>query len=116
MASESSFYRVLEEADQLNLRGRAEAPKNITKPKGYKADGPNQVYSWDITYIASALKGSFYYLYLIEDIYSRKIVGWEIQESESAAHASLLIRKTCLAEGVQPDQLVLHSDNVRPMK
>ena len=116
MASESSFYRVLEEADQLNRRGRAEAPKNITKPKGYKADGPNQVYSWDITYIASALKGSFYYLYLIEDIYSRKIVGWEIHESESAAHASLLIRKTCLAEGVQPDQLVLHSDNGSPMK
>ena len=116
MASESSFYRVLEEADQLNRKGRAEAPKNITKPKGYKADGPNQVYSWDITYIASALKGSFYYLYLIEDIYSRKIVGWEIHESESAAHASLLIRKTCLAEGVQPDQLVLHSDNGSPMK
>ena len=116
MASESSFYRVLEEADQLNRRGRAEAPKNITKPKGYKADGPNQVYSWDITYIASALKGSFYYLYLIEDIYSRKIVGWEIHESESAAHASLLIRKTCLSEGVQRDQLVLHSDNGSPMK
>ena len=105
MASESSFYRVLEEADQLNRRDRAEAPKNITKPKGYKADGPNQVYSWDITYIASALKGSFYYLYLIEDIYSRKIVCWEIHESESAAHESLLIRKTCLAEGVQADQL-----------
>ena len=90
--------------------------KILKKPKGYKADGPNQVYSWDITYIASALKGNFYYLYLIEDIYSRKIVGWEIHESESAAHASLLIRKTCLAEGVQPDQLVLHSDNGSPMK
>ena len=116
IASESSFYRVLDEVNQVNRRGRAESPKTIAKPKGYKADGPNQVYSWDITYLASALKGSFYYLYLIEDIFSRKIVGWEVHEKESAAHASLLIRKACLAEGVQPDQLVLHSDNGSPMK
>ncbi len=116
IASESSYYRVLREADQVNRRGRAEAPKTVTKPKGYKAEAPNQVYSWDITYLASALKGSFYYLYLIEDIFSRKIVGWEVHENESAAHASLLIRKACLAEGVQPEQLVLHSDNGSPMK
>jgi len=116
IASESSFYRVLKEADQNNRRGRAESPKTVTKPKGYKADSPNQVYSWDITYLASALKGSFYYLYLIEDIYSRKIVGWEVHEQESAAHAGQLIRKTCLAEGIQPDQVVLHSDNGSPMK
>lgn len=116
IASESSFYRVLREVDQVNRRGRAETPKTTSKPKGYKADGPNQVYSWDITYLASALKWSFYYLYLIEDIFSRKIAGWEVHEKESAAHASLLIRKTCLAEGVQQDQLVLHSDNGSPMK
>jgi len=116
IASESSYYRVLREVDQVNRRGRAELPKTVAKPKGYKADGPNQVFSWDITYLASALKGSFYYLYLIEDIYSRKIVGWEVHEKESAAHASLLIRKACLAEGVQQDQLVLHSDNGSPMK
>ena len=116
IASESTFYRVLEEVDQINRRGRAEAPKNVPKPKGYMADGPNQVYSWDITYLASALKGSFYYLYLIEDIFSRKIVGWEVHEKESAAHAGLLIRKTCLSEGVQQNQLVLHSDNGSPMK
>jgi len=116
IGSESTCYRVLREADQINCRGRAEAPRTVAKPKGYKADGPNLVYSWDITYLASALKGSFYYLYLIEDIYSRKIVGWEVHKKESAAHASLLIRQACLAEGVQPDQLVLHSDNGSPMK
>ena len=116
IGSESTCYRVLREEDQINRRGHAEVPRNVSKPKGYKADGPNQVYSWDITYLASALKGSFYYLYLIVDIYSRKIVGWEVHEKESAAHASLLIRKACLAEGVQPDQLVLHSDNGSPMK
>ena len=116
IGSESTCYRVLREDNQINRRGRSEVPRTVAKPKGYKADGPNQVYSWDITYLASALKGSFYYLYLIEDIFSRKIVGWEVHEKESAAHASLLIRKACLAEGVQPDQLVLHSDNGSPMK
>ena len=116
IASELSFYRVLREANQVNRRGRAEHPKNHVKPEGCKADGPNQVWSWDITYLASALKGSFYYLYLIEDIYSRKIIGWEVHEKESAAHASVLVKKACLAEGVQRDQLTLHSDNGSPMK
>ena len=91
ISSESTCYRVLREVDQINRRGRAEAPRTVAKPKGYKADGPNQVYSWDITYLASALKGSFYYLYLIEDIYSPKIVGWDVHEKESAAHDGLLI-------------------------
>jgi len=116
IASESSYYRVLREVDQVNRRGRAEAPKSRTKPKGFKAEKPNEVWSWDITYLASSLKGSFYYLYLIEDIFSRKIVGWEIHEKESAAHASVLIRKACLSEGVHQEGLVLHSDNGSPMK
>ena len=116
VASESSFYRVLKEEGQVNRRGRAESPKVVAKPKGYMADGPNQVYSWDITYLTSIVKGMFYYLYLIEDIFSRKIVGWEVHEQESAEHASLLIRKACLAEGIQERQLVLHSDNGSPMK
>jgi len=97
IASESSFYRVLREVDQINRRGRTEMPRNSVKPKGYKAKNPNEVWSWDITYLASALKGSFYYLYLIEDIFSRKIVGWEVHEKESAAHASVLVRKACLS-------------------
>jgi len=116
IASESSIYRVLKADNQLHRRGRAEQPAVHSKPKGYKATAPNQVWSWDITYLASSLKGSFYRLYLIEDIFSRKIVGWEIHESESAAHASILIRKAALSEGIQQDQLVLHSDNGSPMK
>jgi len=116
IASESSFYRTLRAVDQVNRRGRAEAPKNSPKPKGYKATGPNQVWSWDITYLASSTRGMFYYLYLIEDIFSRKIVGWEIHENESAEHASQLIRKTCLAENIHQEGLVLHSDNGSPMK
>ncbi len=116
IASESSFYRVLRDAEQVNRRGRAEVPRTVAKPKGYQATGPNQVWSWDITYLAASIRGAFYRLYLAEDIFSRKIVGWEIHENETAEHASVLIRKTCLAEGIHEDGLVLHADNGSPMK
>lgn len=116
MASEATFYRVLREADQLHHRGKAQAPRTVNKPKGYKARGPNQVWSWDITYLAGAITGIFYRLYLVMDIYSRKIVGWEVHESETAAHAAVLIRRACLAEGVSEKGLVLHADNGSPMK
>jgi transposase InsO family protein len=116
IASEASFYRVLKEVDQLHRRGRAQGPRKVTKPKGYKATGPNQVWSWDITYLATVITGVFFRLYLVMDIYSRKIVGWEIHEAETAEHASVLIRKACLAEGINGEELVLHSDNGSPMK
>lgn len=116
IASESSFYRVLRDAGQVNRRGAAEAPREVPKPKGYCARQPNQVWSWDITFLASSVRGQFYRLYLIEDIYSRKIVGWEVHTEERAEHASVLISKACLAEGVRRNQLVLHADNGSPMK
>ncbi len=116
LASESSFYRVLREADQQHRRGRAQPPRQVTRPKGYKADGPNELCSWDITFLAAAIRGTFYRLYLVEDIYSRKIVGWEVHEQEKAEYASELIGKSCLAEGISEDGLVLHSDNGGPMK
>nr|VFK63943.1 MAG: Integrase core domain-containing protein [Candidatus Kentron sp. TUN] len=116
IASESSFYRVLHEANQLNCRGRTKAPGTVAKPKGYKAEAPNETWSWDITYLASAVRGSFYYLYMAEDIYSRKIVGWEIHERQNAEYASGLIRKGYLAEGIRRKGLVLHSDNGGPMR
>jgi len=116
IASESSFYRVLREADQVHRRGRSNPPRTVPKPEGFKATGPNQLWSWDITYLASSIRGSFYRLYLILDIFSRKIVGWEVHESELAEHASLMIRKACLVEGIHWDGLVLHADNGGPMK
>jgi len=116
IASESTFYRVLGAADQLKRRGKAKEPKNIVKPKGYKAIKSNQVWSWDITYLASDIKGMFYRLYLILDIYSRKIVGWEVHESESSEHAAALIQRACWAEKVVQKDLVLHADNGSPMK
>ena len=116
IASESSFYRVLRDAEQVNRRGRAEVPRTVAKPKGYQARGPNQVWSWDITYLAASICGVFYRRYLAEDIFSRKIVGGEIHENETAEHARVLIRKACLAEGIHADGRVLHADNGSPMK
>lgn len=116
VASESTFYRVLREADQVQRRGRANTPRTVAKPEGYKASGPNQVWSWDITFLASSIRGAFYRLYMVEDIFSRKVVGWEVHEEESAEHASVLIRKACLAEAIHESGLVLHADNGGPMK
>ena len=116
IASESSFYRVLREADEGHRRGCARAARTVAKPKGFQATDPNQVWSWDITFLASSLRGAFYRLYLVLDVFSRKIVGWEVHENESADHASVLIRKACLVEGIREDGLVLHADNGGPMK
>ena len=116
IASESSFYRVLRKEGQINRRGTSERPKNVSKPTSYLATRPNSVWSWDITYLASSIRGSFYRLYLVMDVFSRKIVGWEVHERETAEHASELIRKTCLKESIHKKGLVLHSDNGGPMK
>ncbi len=100
----------------MQPRGRARAPRSGTKPTGYQATAPNQIWSWDITWLPTTVLGIFFRLYLVLDIYSRKIVAWEIHETETAEHAAVLIRKACLTEGVRRDQLVLHADNGAPMK
>lgn len=115
IASESSFYRVLREADQLAHRGKAKAPRHH-RPSPLQASAANQLWSWDITYLATTVKGLFFYLYLIMDVYSRKIVGWEVFATESAEHAASVFHKAHLREGVGAESLVLHSDNGSPMK
>ena len=115
LASESTFYRLLRDADQLTRRGRTKAPARL-RPQPLLATGANQVWSWDITYLASTVQGLFFYLYLIMDVYSRKIVGWEVYPQESAAHAASVFQKAHLREGVRAGALVLHSDNGSPMK
>jgi len=106
---------VLREEGQLKHRGKARAPAHRLPPS-HSASAPNQVWSWDITYLATTVKGVFFYLYLIMDIYSRKIVGWEVFESESAEQASSVLKKAYLREGISGEELVLHSDNGSPMK
>ena len=115
LASESSFYRVLREAGQLAHRGKAKAPSG-RRPPAWVATGPNQLWSWDITYLAGTVAGLFFYLYLIMDVFSRKIVGWEVHTEQSSDHAAVLFRQAHLREGVAAGELVLHSDNGSPMK
>jgi putative transposase len=115
LASESSFYRVLKAADLLKHRSKSK-PREHKRPKGLIARKPNEVWSWDITYMKSPIKGMYYYLYLTMDVFSRMIVGWCVKESESADHAATLITAACAKHGVAQDQLTLHSDNGGPMK
>lgn len=116
IASESTFYRVLKSANQLKHRGRDKAKTKITKPTSFTAKKANEVWSWDISYCPSRVKGQYYYLYMIEDIYSRKIVGWEVHDCESGDHAATLLERTVWAEKCLKSRLVLHSDNGAPMK
>ena len=115
LASESTFYRVLRAADQVEHRGRARPPTQAA-PKAHRATAPNQLWSWDITYLATTVQGMFFYLYLIMDVYSRKIVGLEVFEAESAEHATTVVGRAYLREGIAGQPLVLHSDNGAPMK
>jgi len=116
VASESSFYRILREADQLHHRGRSKVARKNKEPATHTAWKANQVWSWDISYLPSNVRGLFYYLYLVEDIYSRKIVGWEVHDSESGELASDLMQRTVMSEHCFRAPLVLHSDNGSPMK
>jgi len=115
LASESTFYRVMREAGQLAHRGKAKPPTH-QRPTPLQAVAPNQLWSWDITYLKTTVKGVYFYLYLIMDVFSRKIVGWEVYDSESAEQAGSVFRKAHLREGVAAQALVLHSDNGSPMK
>ena len=115
IASESTFYRILKAEGQLTHRQASKA-KKVTKPKALVATAPNQVYSWDITYLPTQVKGIFLYLYLMMDVYSRKIVGWQVHDCECSQHAANLLIDVCRAEQISRSQVTLHSDNGSPMK
>ena len=115
VGSESTIYRILCKEKLLAHRGRAVQPHR-SRPGECIATGANQTWSWDITYLMTSVKGSYYYLYLIMDVWSRKIVGWTVQEEENGAHACTLIRLAALREGISAGDLILHSDNGGPMK
>ncbi len=115
IASESTFYRVMREHNQLKHRGKVTASKR-KKPMSLQATGANEIYSWDITYLQSLIKGQYYYLYMVMDIYSRKIVGWQVHDCESSAYAADLITDIAYRENIDKNQLVIHSDNGSPMK
>jgi putative transposase len=114
LGSESTFYRVLKGAKLMAHRGRAKAPVPRPKPE-LVASGPLQVWTWDISYLRTSVRGTFFYLYMVVDIFSRRIVGWAVHEEESSALAATLIERAWLASG-SPKGLKLHSDNGGPMK
>ncbi len=115
IASESTFYRVLREAGQLQHR-QASRAATVHKPRPLEASAPNQAYSWDITYLKTNIRGIFLYLYLFMDIYSRKIVGWQVYEDENSEWAADILRDITQREGIALKQITLHSDNGGPMK
>jgi transposase InsO family protein len=115
IASESSFYRILKEEKLLAHRGRSKA-KTMERPAPLIAKGPNEIWSWDISYMKGPIRGQFYYLYMFMDIFSRKIVGYGVYETESMELSAALVDKICKKENIKKDQLILHSDNGGPMK
>lgn len=115
IASEATAYRVLHKHGMQKHR-RSTRPKAHKKPAELTATKPNQVYCWDITYLRRDVLGSFYYLYLVTDLYSRRIVAARVHEAESDEHASVLFRDVHVREGLVPGQTTLHSDNGSAMK
>lgn len=116
LASESSFYRILKAEHQLHHRGNSKPRGTYVRPVSYTARGPNQVWSWDITHLPGEVKGERYYLYMIMDVYSRKIVAAEVREVERGEYAAALLQRAVIVENCRNSGLILHSDNGAPMK
>lgn len=116
LGSESTMYR-LQRRRGLRPQKRTIERTHVTRSNlVHRATGPNQVWSWDITWLPTLVRGCYFYLYLVMDVWSRRIVGWTIAESESAELAAELITRICHEGNIDPRGLVLHSDNGRPMR
>lgn len=115
IASESTIYRILKEEKMNTHRGKSHPPIKREVPT-HIATNPNQVWTWDITWLNADIKGKFFKLYLILDMFSRLIVAHEVWKTEKAQYAEQLIRRAVLAQGIQGKPLILHSDNGSPMK
>ena len=115
VGSESTVYRVLRRKRLVRHRDRSR-PRTHRRPRELVATGPNQVWAWDITYLPAGVLGTFWYLYAILDVWSRKVVGWAVHDSQSEHLSAALIDATCAREGVVRGQLSLHADNGGAMK
>lgn len=115
VASESTFYRVLHAEGLMAHRGPSK-PRTVQRPEELVATGPNEVWSWDITYLPAGARGTFFYLYLFVDVWSRRIMKAVVLGEESAEHAARLLAEACAEHDVRPQILTLHSDNGGPMK
>lgn len=115
IASESTIYRILRQERQLVHRGSSR-PRTRRRPREQVATGPGQVWSWDITYLGASVRGRFLYLYMVMDVWSRKVVAAEVHAAENDDHAATMIAAAADRESVRPHTLVLHSDNGNPMR
>ena len=113
IASESTMYRVLKQ-EGLSVSKKAPGALKKKVPDELKATKVNQIWSWDISYLKTNVRGSYFYLYLFMDIFSRAIMGWEIHDSENGEASSKLFTKLCLDHKAQG--VTLHSDNGGPMR
>jgi putative transposase len=109
-----TMYRILASNDEVRERRNQLRHPHYAKPE-LVATRPNEVWSWDITKLKGPAKWVYYYLYVVLDIFSRYVVGWLLAQHENASLAQRLIRETCLRQGVEPGQLVLHADRGAPM-
>ncbi|CDS55333.1 Mobile element protein [Polaromonas sp. CG9_12] len=116
VGSESTLYRLLREAGQLTHRRLERVAQKRSKPRALVATGPDQIYCWDISYLPTEVRGIYFYLYLFVDLFSRRIVGWQVYDCESAELASGLLQAICERQGIAPNQLTVHSDNGSPMR
>jgi putative transposase len=114
IASERTFYRLLKKYGLLHHRQKSRAGRRHSKPKELKATGPNQVWSWDITYLKTEVRGIYLFAYVIVDVWSRKIVGWEIHDRESDEIAAAMFERVSRKKNIRG--VKLHSDNGNPMK
>ena len=115
IASEATAYRVLHKHDMQKHRTNTRPPTN-KKPDELVARAPNQVYCWDITYLKRNILGTFFYLYLVTDIFSRRIVAARVYEAENDEHAAELFTEVKEREGLVPGETTLHADNGNAMK
>jgi len=109
LCSWRTMYRILDANDEVRERRNQLRHPNYVKPE-LLATQPNELWSWDITKLLGPAKWTYYYLYVILDVFSRFVVGWMIAERESASLAKELIAETCARQGIQPDQLTIHAD------
>jgi len=116
LASESTLYRV-QRRHQLRRALRTITRSHITRASMlHRATAPDQVWSWDITWLPTVVRGRYLYLYLVMDVWSRRIVGWTIADTEAAETSAELVTRICRDSGVDPKGLVLHADNGAAMR
>ena len=117
VGSESTIYRIMRQEGLLNHRGRSRPPREPREPPVLEATGIHQVLAWDITLLPGPVKGQFFYLYMVMDVWSRRILGVEVHDRECGGLARDFFDRVCRDEGIRSGSAtILHADNGAPMR